>query len=321
MFSHERVQGWGGKENRIEVRREIMILPRFQYHAPENLKEACEILAGFKGEASPLAGGTDLLVNMKKGVVSPKHVLSLARINELKNMGVENGHMRIGSCVTVADIAESSDIKHDFMALSIGAAHLGSPLIRNLATVGGNIVSARPAADMPPSLIAYGAKVVLKKHAAERTLALEDFFKGPGQSAAGLDEILTKIVLESPPPYSGSGYVKLGKRKALEISIVNVAVFISLESPDGPIRKARVVLGSVAPVPLRVRSAEKVLIGRKPAESVFTKAGDAAAKESRPIDDFRGSAQYRRNMTAVLTKRVLNMAFDEAKAREWRRWK
>jgi CO/xanthine dehydrogenase FAD-binding subunit len=221
--------------------------------------------------------------------------------------------MRIGSCVTAADVAESTEIKHDFMALRMGAAHLGSPLIRNLATVGGNILSARPAADMPPSLIVYGAKVVLKKHVAERTLALEDFFKGPGQHAAEPDEILTKILLESPPPYSGSGYVKLGKRKALEISIVNVAAFISLESPDGPIRKARVVLGAVAPVPLRARSAEKALLGRKP--------GDAAARESKPIDDFRGSAQYRRHMTAVLTKRALNIAFGEAKAREWRRWK
>ena len=298
-----------------------MLLPRFKYHEPENLEDACEMLAELKGKASPLAGGTDLLVNMKKGVVSPKHVLSLSRIKELKSMGVKDGCMRIGPCVTAAELAESSDIKNDFMALSVGAAHLGSPLIRNLATVGGNVLSARPAADIPPSLIAYGSKVVLKKQGGERTLTLEQFFNGPGQTVIGPDELLTKFILENPPPYSGSGYVKLGKRKALEISVVNVAAFISLESPDGPIRKARIVLGAVAPVPLRARSSEKVLIGQRPGESLFAKAGAAAARDSKPIDDFRGSAQYRRNMVAVLTKRALTIAFDEAKAREWRRWK
>ena len=298
-----------------------MLLPRFKYHEPENLEDACEMLADLKGKASPLAGGTDLLVNMKKGVVSPRHVLSLSRIKELKSMGVKDGRMRIGPCVTAAELAESSDIKNDFMALSVGAAHLGSPLIRNLATVGGNVLSARPAADIPPSLIAYGSKVVLKKQGGERTLTLEQFFNGPGQTVIGPDELLTKFILENPPPYSGSGYVKLGKRKALEISVVNVAAFISLESPDGPIRKVRIVLGAVAPVPLRARSSEKVLIGQRPGGKLFAKAGAAAARDSKPIDDFRGSAQYRRNMVAVLTKRALTIAFDEAKAREWRRWK
>lgn len=297
-----------------------MILPRFKYHEPENLEEACEILADLKGKASPLAGGTDLLVNMKKGVVSPKHVLSLGRIGQLKGIGKEKGHISIGSCVTAADMAGSSELKHDFMALSMGAAQLGSPLIRNLATIGGNVISARPASDLPPSLMAYGSKVVLKKQGGERALAIEDFFKGPGQTVTEPDEILEKVLLETPPPYSGSGYLKLGKRKALEISVVNVAAFIALKSPDGSIHKARIVLGAVAAVPLRAKKAEKVLIGQRPGESLFGKAGDVASGESRPIDDFRGSAQYRRDMVAVLTKRALDMAFAEAKAREWRRW-
>ena len=297
-----------------------MILPRFKYHEPGNLEEACEILADLNEEAGLLAGGTDLLVNMKKKIVSPENVLSLGRIGELKGIGTANGHMSIGSCVTAADMAESPELKHDFMAVSMGAARLGSPLIRNLATVGGNLVTARPAADLPPSLIAYSAKVILKKKGGERTLAVEDFFKGPGQTVIEPDEIAEKILLEIPPPYSGSGYIKLGKRKTLEICVVNVAAFISLESPDGPIRNARVILGAVAPVPLRARNAEKVLIGHKAGEKLFEKAGDAAAKESKPIDDFRGSARYRKDMVAVLTKRALDMAFDEAKAREWRRW-
>jgi len=298
-----------------------MLLPKFQYYAPENLREACEMLAGLKEKARPLAGGTDLLVNMKQGSLSPRYVVSLSKLKELKGLGVKDKLFHIGPCVTAAELAESSRVKHDFAALSMGAENLGSPLIRNLATIGGNLMSARPAADLPPSLIAYGAKVVLKNKGGQRSVDLKEFFKGPGQTVAGPDEILSQIQLENPPPYSGAGYVKLGKRKALEISLVNVAAFIALERPNGAIRDARIVLGSVAPVPMRAESAEKALKGEKPGESLFAKVSQAAAKECKPIDDFRGSASYRRAMVAVLTKRALNMAFDEARERELRRWK
>lgn len=298
-----------------------MLLPKFQYHAPEKLGEACEILADLKEKARLLAGGTDLLVNMKKGSLSPKYLVSLSKLEELKGLGKKDKHLSIGSCVTASELSESSRINNDFAALGMGASNMGSPLIRNLATIGGNIMSARPAADLPPSLMAYGAKVVLKKKGGQRTVSLEEFFKGPGQTVVTPDEILSQILIENPPQYSGGGYVKLGKRKALEISIVNAAAFIVLESPDGAIRDVRLILGSVAPVPMRAKNTEKILRGEKPGAALFAKAGEAAAKESKPIDDFRGSAWYRREMVAELTKRALNMAFDEARARELRRWK
>lgn len=290
-----------------------MLLPKFDYHEPLSVDEACQIMSDLGEKAKPLAGGTDLIVNMKKKILSPEHLVALSRIEDLRKIELLNGSVRIGACVTAAELAESQEIKRGLGALGQGAGILGSPLIRNLATVAGNLVSARPAADLPPPLMAYGAEVVLKSRRGERTLPLETFFQGPGQTLLEIDEILTEIIIQRPPESAGAGYIKLGTRKALEISLVNVAAYVALDSSGTTIEAARVVLGAVAPTPLRSPFAEKLLIGEKVDPSLFEKAGQAAAKDSRPIDDFRGSAQYRRDMVAVLTRRALNMALEQAR--------
>ena len=290
-----------------------MLLPKFEYHEPLTVDEACRILGELGQKAKLLAGGTDLIVNMKKKVLSPTHVVSLSGIADLKGLDSANGTVKLGACLTASEIAQSETIQKLFSALSKGAASLGSPLIRNLATVAGNLVSARPAADFPPPLLAYGARVVLVKSSGERVVPLADFFKGPGQTVMDPDELLTQIILAKPPAGSGAGYFKLGLRKTLEISLTNVAAYLSLD-PDGTIKTARIFLGSVAPTPLRSPSAEKVLTGEKPGETLFERAGEAAAGDSKPIDDFRASAAYKKAMVAVLTKRALNMAFQEANA-------
>jgi carbon-monoxide dehydrogenase medium subunit len=298
-----------------------MLLPKFSYHEPRSVDEATRLLDEIGKEASVLAGGTDLLVNMKMGKTAPQHVVSLSRIEELKGVKKEQGSLTLGACVTAGELKEQEEIKAEFNGLCQSAGSLGSPLIRNLATVGGNIVTARPAADLPPSLMAYGASLVLRKDKGERILPLEGFFKGPGQTTIEPEEILCGVVLKEPPPYSGGGYVKLGVRKALEISLVNVAAFMALDGPNGPIKEARIVLGAVAPVPMRSPAAEAVLMGERPDDALFEKAGTAASKDARPIDDFRGSAEYRREMVKVLTRRALKLAYEEAKLRELRRWK
>jgi aerobic carbon-monoxide dehydrogenase medium subunit len=286
-----------------------MLLPKFDYHEPATLAEACEVMAELGKRARPLAGGTDLIVNMKKRILSPQHVVSLGRLEELKRIESHEGTVRIGALMSVADIAESPEVKGPYAALAHGASVLGSPLIRNLATVAGNLVSARPAADLPPSLMAYGARVVLRKKDGERFVALEDLIQGPGQTAMEPEEILTHIVLDTPPAGSGAAYIKLGTRKALEISLVNVAAYLSLDESAGSIASARIVMGAVGPTPLRGTSAEKLLIGENPSEHLFEKAGEAAQMDSRPIDDFRGSAEYRRAMVKVLTERTLRAAY------------
>lgn len=298
-----------------------MLLPKFNYHEPSTVDEATRLIGEIGQTAALLAGGTDLLVNMKMGKALPKDVVSLSRIEELRSVTRDQGSLTLGACVTAGELKEQEEIKAEFNGLCESAGSLGSPLIRNLATVGGNIVTARPAADLPPSLMAYGASVLLKNEKGERIIPLEEFFKGPGQTIIEPEEILCAVILKEPPPYSGGGYVKLGVRKALEISLVNVAAFVALDGPSGPIQEAKIVLGSVAPIPIRSPSAEAVLMGERPDDALFEKAGNAASKDAKPIDDFRGSAEYRREMVKVLTKRALRMAYEEAKLREWRRWK
>ena len=293
-----------------------MILPRFNYHEPTGLDEACEILAELKQRAKPLAGGTDLIVNMKKRLISPEVLVSIEWIEELNEVDRLDGQFRIGACLRVSDMLENSIIADRFRALTVAGSNLGTPLIRNLATIGGNIVSARPAADLPPPLMAYGADVVLKSKEGERVIPLDEFFTGPGETVIEPHEILKEIIIPSPPENSGSAYIKLGLRKALEISIVNIAVFISLDESDGAISSARIVMGAVGPVPLRSPSAEEVLIGERPSDKLFEEAGRLASEDSKPIDDFRASAGYRREMVRVLTKRALKQAIDYIKAGE-----
>jgi carbon-monoxide dehydrogenase medium subunit len=262
--------------------------------------------------ASILAGGTDLLVNMKKRKISPEHLISLSRVPELNGVVEKDECLSIGAYITVAELTEQSEIRRGFHAFFTAAGLLGSPLIRNLATLGGNLVTGRPAADLPPTLISYSASVVLRKKHGERTIPLEDFIKGPGQTVIEPGEILTSVLLTEPPPFSGSGYVKLGVRNALEISIVNVAAFLALDGPQGRIQESRIVLGSVAPKPVRAPSAEAVLVGGKGEEELFHEAGKAAAADARPIDDFRASAAYRIEMIKMLTKKALRLAYKNA---------
>jgi len=292
-----------------------MLLPKFDFHDPATLEEACRLMARFGATAKPLAGGTDLLVNMKRKLLSPAHLVSLSRIETLKQTRKANGCYTLGACLTVAELAESESISKDLAALVQGAKNLGTPLIRNLATIGGNLGSARPAADLVPPLMAYDARVILKSTAGERTVPLDGFFLGPGLTGMRPDEILCGIAVDIPGQGTGAGYLNLGVRKAQDCNLVNVAAFLSLEEDRKTIRSARVVMGCVGPTPLRAPSAEKMLIGNKACQELFAEAGRAACTDGRPIDDFRGPAAYKRDMIGVLTRRTLSMALDEATTR------
>lgn len=288
------------------------MLPRFEFHEPLSLDEACKIMSEFGPEVKIVAGGTDLLVNMKRKVIQPKHLVSLAHVVGLREITFSNDHAAIGCQVSASKIAESEAINSNFRLLAEGAGLLGSPLIRNRATVAGNVVTARPAADTLPSLIALGAKLTLKSEGGEREVEVIDFVKGPGETSIKQEEILSTILIKKLPPFSGGAYTKLGLRKVLEIALVNVASLLILEGEQGPIKEARIVMGAVGPTPLRASKAEEYLRGSEPREEAFIKAGEIAASESKPITDHRGSAEYRRWMVAVLTKRMLVKAFERA---------
>jgi CO/xanthine dehydrogenase FAD-binding subunit len=287
-----------------------MLLPKFDYHAPTTIDEACSLLSHYGTKAKVLAGGTDLLVNMKKKLLSPEQIISLNRIEGLNEVAYHNGtRLVIGPLGTAANLSNSKLIQEKISILAQGAGRLGSPLVRNRATLGGNLITARPASDLAPPLLVLSAEVVLKGPKGERTIPLEKFFLGPGQTALQDDEILTQILI---PKTQGAGaYIKLGTRKALEIALVNAASFLEL-APDGSIKQARVALGAVAPIPMLAPSAAKILKGAKPKDEddpVFKEAAQAAAQDSKPITDHRGSADYRQAMVKILTLRTLKDAF------------
>ncbi len=289
-----------------------MLLPKFDYHVPATMDEAGALLNHYGVKAKILAGGTDLLVNLKKKLLLPEQVISLNKIEGLKEISLVQGEgFYIGPLATAVYLAESKLIQENGAVLCQGAGRLGSPLIRNRATVGGNLVTARPASDLAPPLLVLGASVILKGLKGERSLPLENFILGPGKTAIQPDEILSRIFIPYAKGPASGAYIKLGSRKALEISLVNVASSLTL-GPDGSIQEARVALGAVGPTPLLSPGAAKVLKGVKPKgekDPVFKKAGRAAAQDSKPISDHRGSAEYRREMVGVLTHRTLTEAY------------
>jgi CO/xanthine dehydrogenase FAD-binding subunit len=291
-----------------------MFLPKFDYLAPATIEEACSMLGHYGTKAKVLAGGTDLLVNMKKKLLSPEKIISLNKIEGLGGTSTQSDvGLSLGPLSTAAYLAGSKLIQDRVPVLAQGAGRLGSPLVRNRATLGGNLITARPASDLAPPLLVLEAGLILKGPQGERSLSLDQFFLGPGQTAIRADEILTGIVLPIPQGPCSGAYVKLGTRKALEIALVSVASLLEL-AVDGSIKKARVALGAVGPVPFLASSAAKVLEGVKPKnqeDSVFNEASLAAARDSKPITDHRGSGDYRRDMVEILTLRTLKAAYNQ----------
>jgi carbon-monoxide dehydrogenase medium subunit len=293
----------------------MLLLPKFDYEEPKSLQEALRIFSELKGQAKVIAGGTDLIVNMKKGAIAPACLVSRKRAG-LNGMDTKKAAIEIGSHVTVSELASSGIIAGSVPILKKAALSLGSPLVRNRATIGGNIVTARPAADLPPALMVLGAKVELKSRGKKRTEPLDGFFKGPGMTVMEDDEVLTKISIPAIPPFTGADYAKLGHRATLEIAIVAVASRITLDGPDGRIKDARIVLSAVAPTAVHAVSAERILAGERPSQELLAEAARLAINDASPIDDIRGGALYRRDMVGVLTKRSLSRALEDARSRE-----
>ena len=290
-----------------------MLLPRFDFHRPADLTEACEIMAEFGPKAKLLAGGTDLLVNMKHKRLKPDHVVSLDGVEELAGISGNGRGITIGAGTTIAGLVAGELLQRKAHILVQAGANLGSPLIRNRATLGGNLSSARPAADTAPPLMALGASVELASKSGTRTVPLDEFFLGPGQSVIRPDEVMVRILIPLIPDGSGGGYQKLGLRRSMEIGIVNSAAVLELADDGQTIKGARVFLGSVAPTPVRSPQAEKILIGSQADSDTFTKASQAAIGDSCAIDDFRGTIDYRCQMVEILTKRALETALKEAR--------
>jgi CO/xanthine dehydrogenase FAD-binding subunit len=281
------------------------MIPQFEYDEPSSIQETVDILAEHGDRARLLAGGTDLIIMMRRGRISPKHVISLWGVPGLDSLR-GNGETTIGALTTHRTIEQWVAVRHPAMLSLVEAAKVvGGHQVRNVATIGGNLCNASPAADTPPPLLCLDAQVHLAGPNGTRVVSLNQFFLGPGQTVRAVDEVLTEIVIPPLPPSTASAFLKAGRRKAMEISVVNVAARITLENGSLVCRDARIALGAVAPTPIRAPAAEDLLRGEPMEARVIHEAGRRAVADARPISDVRASADYRRMLIATLVERAI----------------
>lgn len=284
------------------------MLPSFQYLKAETIHQAVEYLAANEG-AKLVAGGTDLLLQMKRGKITPARLVSIKGISELGIIREEQDCYIIGANVTHRQAEMSGLIKARLCALHDAVTQVGSVQIRNTATIVGNICNAAPSADTAGPLLVLNAKVKAVGVSGTRIIELKDFFVGPGETVLNTDEIVTEIIIDKLPMYSGSAYIKFSRRKAMDLSMLGVAVSIT-SSDKKWIEDIKIALGTAAPTPIRAYEAEKTLKGAEISETVLEKAARVAMKEAQPRTSWRSTAEYRREMIKVLVPRVINKALE-----------
>lgn len=275
----------------------------FHYLSPRSLKEAIVLLSEHAPDCRPLAGGTDLIVRMKDGLLSPKYLLDLSRLEELRFIREESGLISIGALTCHAQIARSLLIKEKAPLLAKACAGIGGPQIRNVATLGGNIVNASPAGDSLPPLYVLGASLTLESLRGKREVPIEKFFLGPGHTLIEPDELLTCISFSLFPPFSFTDFQKLQARRSLAVAKVSLA--LAGIWGEGEFISVRVALGAVAPTVIRAPRAELILVGGPLTFERLREAARHCAEDARPINDVRSTEQYRKDMCAVLLYRVL----------------
>jgi carbon-monoxide dehydrogenase medium subunit len=276
----------------------------FTYHRPGTVEEACALGAELGDDARFLAGGTELLTDLKRDRIRPRHVVSLRDVAGLDGIRRDPAFLRIGALARLEAVAGSDLVRETFPALAEAAAAIGCVQIREQATIGGNFCGAVPCADTPPACIAGRARVRLVRSGGERTLAAEEFFRAPRETALEPGELLAEILL--PCADGGSAYERHALRRGMAVAVASVAAAVALE--DGRIREARIALGAVAPVPLFAEEASAILAGKEPGPEAFAEAAEIAAREAKPICDVRGSDEHRRLVVAALARRALARA-------------
>jgi len=279
------------------------MLPVFDLKKPTTLAEALENLYRAAPSALPIAGGTNLLVDMRSRRVIPNVLVDLGKIEELTAIVQDENNLSIGGGVPIGDLLKSHQVRANAPALYQAARVFANPLIRSRATLGGNLADGSPAADSAPALLVHDAKITLQRFHDLRVIPLKDFFLSVRQTSLMPDELITSIQIPLSKRDCSSAFYKLGLRKADAISIASVAVYV--EEEDGRAANVRIAMGSVAPVPMRAFEAENILLGMRFNPSIIQMAGEMAAQESNPISDVRGSENYRRRMVSVLTRRLL----------------
>jgi carbon-monoxide dehydrogenase medium subunit len=289
-------------------------MQKFTYLTPKTLDEAISLHQSYGERAKYIAGGTDVLVKIKEGKLAPHYLISLKHIigQDRPFLNQETGEFYVGAFVTHRMIETSPLVQAQYPILHDAVKNIGSVQIRNVATIGGNLVNAVPSADGAIPLITLDGKANIYGAKGQRSVDLLRFFLGPGQCDLEKGEILTEVVVPRLLPRTGSAYIKHGRREAMELPMLGVGVLVSLEADLETCAKVRISLGVAAPTPIRALQAEKHLVGKMINEETLAEAGKIAGEESKVRDSIRGVAWYRREMVAVLVKRMGLKALERA---------
>ncbi len=288
-------------------------MPNFDYEAPTTLADALELLAR-PGEVRPLAGGTDIIDQLKNNRRNADLVVDMKRIPELLELEMNGSGLRIGSAVSCTEVHVFTTEHGGYPALAEASALVGSVHIQNRASVGGNVCNASPSADTIPALLIHEAIAhTASASGGEREIPLIDFFAGPGQTVLQRGEILKELVLPAPSENTTSAYLRFIPRNEMDIAVAGVGSLIEVD-PESPgskvVKKARIALAAVAPTPVRAYAAEKSLEGSVIDEAAIDRAAELAVEAAVPITDVRGSAEYRKELVKVLTRRTLNICLE-----------
>jgi len=281
-------------------------LKRFEYFAPVEISEALKYLESYGDAAKLLAGGTDLLIQLKNNEIKPSYLIDLKKIQELKGIkfSVEEG-LRLYPLTTISEIEASQVIENYFPIVSQAIKTIGSIQIRNRATVGGNLCRAAPSADLVPPLLVLDAQLKIRNFYNEKIIKLEEFFVGPGKTILKNNEILTEIMISNVSNKRLGIYLKHGYRQTMELAIVGMAVLMDFDHQRCICKDVKIALGSVAPTPLRAKEAENTLKGEKITQDIIEKAGKVASEETNPITDVYGPDWYKRDIVKVMLKRAI----------------
>ena len=289
-----------------------MYVPDIEFHDVTSVEEASALLQRHAPDIRVLAGGTDLLVDLKTGRLAVGHVVGIRGIVELREISETPDGVRIGTLVTPNQLSADSRIRAKYPALLDAIGQMAATQVRNMGTVGGNIAGGVPSADLPPILVTLNASIALRSSAGERTLPLESFFLGPRQTALGENEIIASILLPAPPARFGAAYARFSRRQANSCAVAGVAASVVLDE-DNRIHDVRVVLCAVAPIPKLVAEIGDELQGLPACEETWGYAASLAHEAAEPITDIRGAAEFRRHLVAVLTQRALATASTRAR--------
>jgi aerobic carbon-monoxide dehydrogenase medium subunit len=282
------------------------------YASPSTLAEAIAILKAQGENARPLCGGTDLIIQLRSGARRNQHIVDIKKIKELHALAFDpKAGLRLGAAVTCIEIYESDLMHRHYPGLTEAAHLIGSLQIQDRASVGGNLCNGSPAADTTPALIALGARARIAGPGGEREVPVEQFVVSPGRTVLQPGEILVEILIPPQPPHSADAYLRMIPRNEMDIAIVGAGAAVTL---DGDlITAARIGLGAVAPTPLLAAKAAAALIGKKLGDATLDEAARIASETCKPIDDMRGTAEYRRHVAGVLVRRAVTIAVERAR--------